>query len=60
MGGFLLFGYDTYYPGGGEADYIGRYETLAQAKAAARGPEGKNQEYFDVYDIDGDNWIDVD
>lgn len=32
---YLLFQYERFYPEGGWADYVGTYETLSEAKAAA-------------------------
>ena len=41
MGIFLVFGGDSYYPGGGWHDYLGCYPTeeLARAAAAASGKD---------------------
>jgi hypothetical protein len=30
---YLLFGHDTYYPGGGWCDYLGTYDTIEEVMA---------------------------
>lgn len=46
---FLLFGYDTYYPGGGWCDFRGAFETIEQAKSRAEEQPYSNS--FEVVDI---------
>lgn len=42
---YFVFGYDTYYPGGGLNDLLGTATTLDEAKALA--------------ESSGDQWVDV-
>ena len=56
---FILFGGDTYYPGGGMADYRGKYETLDNAIIAAKTQEFSNEwttenlcQWWHVLDLD--------
>jgi hypothetical protein len=51
---YILFGYATYYPSGGAGDEQGRYDTLDDARAAA-----KNQWYtdHDILDLETGEWV---
>lgn len=53
---FLAFSFTQFYPGGGEADFIGAYSTFDEAKDAAIGAYG---EYSEVYDVAAEEWHDV-
>ena len=60
MGPFLLFCYPTYYPGGAEGDFIGRYDDHESLSRAVIECKSKSVcEHFDCYDIGADTWIDV-
>lgn len=50
---FLAFAYDTYYPGGPQADFVGAFDTLADARAAA---VGVNMHWATVYDVAAQEW----
>ena len=47
-GQYILFAGDTYYPGGGWDDFIGRFETKEAAYSAAA---ELNEDWFQVVDI---------
>ena len=56
---YILFGGDDYYPGGGLADYRGKYNTLDEAVTAAKTKEFENTwsamklcEWWHVLDCD--------
>lgn len=48
---YLLFAGPTYYPGGGVVDYVGKYETLDEAKAAFAEKEDCN-DWAHIVDAD--------
>lgn len=45
---FVLFDYDSYYPAGGWGDFEGSFDTLDEARAAAK--EGK-RDHQDIIDL---------
>ena len=49
--GFIVFMYDGYYPGGGENDIKGVFETVKDACYFVMSFENPPNEYADVYDI---------
>lgn len=51
---FLLFGYDSYYPGGGEADVLDSFDSLAEAKTRM---EKKDRDYYEVLDLEERRWV---
>ena len=44
---FLVFGYDTYYPGGGLSDCFGSFDTIEEAINAINNDKS---DYHDVFD----------
>ena len=48
---FLVFGYDTYYPGGGLCDLEGGFDTEEEANEFI---EGCGCEHHDILDIEQD------
>jgi hypothetical protein len=43
---YLLFTYDSYYPGGGWTDFAGSFDTIEEARAAS--PEAENRDIIDT------------
>lgn len=56
---FLAFAWFTYYPGGGEADFVGAYETMDEALVAARSKLDGWGDNAQVYDVAARAWTDI-
>lgn len=48
---YLLFAFDSYYPGGGTADFVGAYDAAGNAAALEHGKRLK-----DMHDRHFDHW----
>lgn len=53
---FMLFCYEAFYPGGGESDMVGVFDTEEDAREAA---EKEAADYKQVLDMDTGKWIDI-
>lgn len=51
---FVVFAYDTYYPGGGMSDLFGSFDTIEEASEAGRSCDF---DHFEV--VDRDTWEEI-
>lgn len=54
---FVIFGFDTYYPGGGEWDQEASFETEDEVRSYFE-KNHRKFDYWDVLDIDERRWRD--
>lgn len=45
---YHVFAGDTYYPGGGSADYVGSYETLEEAEQVANRERKRQYDWSEI------------
>lgn len=48
---FVIFGFDSYYPGGGLGDVIGETDTFAEAQTLVSTGTGGFHDYYQVLDL---------
>lgn len=53
MNKYVVFAYDSYYPGGGMSDIVGSFDDIESAKAV-RWSHGDEYDYIEV--VDRDTW----
>jgi len=53
---FVVFGYDSYYPMGPIADYIGSYDTWDEC---VDGMKDKSFDYYDMFDCQERKWVNI-
>lgn len=54
---YLLFGYDNYYPSGGQHDVVDSFDSLDELKEFIKDSIYK-LDYYDILDMDNRCWID--
>ena len=58
---YLLFAYDIYYPGGGQGDVVGDYETIEEVKKYINDEKISTSrythDYYDVLDMQKRKWL---
>lgn len=50
---YLVFAYSSHYPGGGSADFVGKYTSYEEAEKMAL---ASKEEHAEVYSVDDDEW----
>lgn len=53
---FLVFGFDSYYPGGGQSDVVGTFDSLDEARARTK---RNDCDHFDILDLQKREFVDA-